>query len=147
MSATEHQGTKEDGLWKFTLDGALQPGFYESRLMYGDAAEAAPALAGWGHAFNVDTRAESNLERVSQEDLDSGFMRQSAGKVEWRRAGDAGSMLINRAWDLSESPCFYLVFIAILIAEMALAVHLSSHLRTSEAELPGQVRNPKAQTV
>jgi hypothetical protein len=143
MPGTEYQGVKEDNLWSFKLAGALEPGFYESVLMYGDASETAPALARWGHSFNVDTRAESDLQRVTQDELDSGFMRQAAGKVLWRRPGDAAIMLINRAWDLSESPYFYLVFICILVAEQALAVHLSSHLRTGEAELPAQVRDPR----
>src|SRR5206468_1233716 len=94
LPGTEHQGVKEDGLWVFKLDGALQPGFYESRLMYGDAAEAGPALASWGHAFNVDTRAESDLQRATQEELDSGFMRQVQNQVVWRRVGDPATMLI-----------------------------------------------------
>jgi hypothetical protein len=92
----------------------------------------------------VDARGESNLQRVSQEELDSAFMRQVADKVEWRRPGDVSVMPINRAWDLSEWPLFFLIFIGILIAEQALAVHLSFHLRTNEAELPAQATAARA---
>jgi len=143
-AATERQGEKEINRWTFKFDNSLEPGFYEARLLYGDASEAAPALASWGQVFNVDTRGEGNLQRVSQEDLDSGFMRQVADKVEWRRPGDVSVLAINRAWDLSEWPYFFLIFIGVLVAEQALAVHLSFHLRTSEAELPGQVTSAKA---
>jgi Aerotolerance regulator N-terminal len=143
QAATERQGEREKGRWAFKFDNSLEPGFYESRLLYGDASESAPALASWGHVFNVDSRGEGNLQRASQEDLDTGFMRQVAGKVEWRRPGDVSVMPINRAWDLSEWPYFFLIFIGILVAEQALAVHLSFHLRTNEAELPAQVTTPR----
>ena len=138
------QGDKDGFRWTFKFDNSLEPGFYEARLLYGDASESAPALASWGQVFNVDSRGEGNLQRASQEDLDSGFMRQVADKVEWRRPGDVSVMPINRAWDLSEWPYFFLIFIGILIAEQALAVHLSFHLRTNEAELPAQVATARA---
>jgi hypothetical protein len=142
QAANEQQGVREKGMVVFKFDKSLEPGFYEARLLYGDAAESTTALASWGQVFNVDTRNEGNLLRASQEDLDSGFMRQIAGKAEWRRPGDVTVMPINRAWDLSEWPYFFLIFLGILVAEQALAVHLSFHLRTNEAELPAQLAKP-----
>jgi hypothetical protein len=144
QATTERQGDKDSTRWTFKFDNSLEPGFYEARLLYGDANESATALGSWGQVFNVDTKSEGNLQRVSQEELDSGFMRQVADKVEWRRPGDVSVMPINRAWDLSEWPWFFLIFIGILIAEQALAVHLSFHLRTNEAELPAAVTKPQA---
>ena len=42
----------------------------------------------------------------------------------------------QRQTDLSESPWFYLVILAVLVLEQAMAVHLSFHLKGSEANLP-----------
>ena len=39
----------------------------------------------------------------------------------------------QRQTDLSESPWFYLVILAVLVLEQAMAVHLSFHLKGSEA--------------
>ncbi|HYV37862.1 MAG TPA: BatA domain-containing protein [Gemmataceae bacterium] len=143
-SPVSFQGAKEKGAWTFKLDNALEPGFYASNLLYGDGQEAAKPPIWWGHAYNVDTTAEGNLQRVSQEEMESAFMRQAGGKVGWRRVADVTVVAINRPWDLSEWPVFFLIFICILIFEQALAVHLSSHLRTGEAELPAQVATPRA---
>ena len=92
----------------------------------------------------MDTKKESNLQRASQDDLDSTFMRQVQDKVGWRPVGDSGDVFVHKAWDLSEWPFFFLIFICVLVAEQALAVHLSFHLKSSEAELPTQVTQPKA---
>ena len=43
-----------------------------------------------------------------------------------------------RSSDLSESPWFFLLLLGILVAEQALAVHLSFHLRGNEALAPAQ---------
>jgi hypothetical protein len=140
----DFSGTRDARLfWTFTMDGALEPGFYQSDLHYGDAVEGTPPLMSWGHVFNVDTAHEGNLARVSQEELDSGFMRQVSEKMAWRRTDDV-PVVINKAWELSEWPFFFLIFIGILVCEQALAVHLSHHLRTDEAELPTQVVRPQA---
>jgi hypothetical protein len=139
----EFQGKQERGNWTFRIEGCVEPGYYESTLVYGDGAPAIPATA-WGHAFNVDTKSESNLQRVSQEDLDSSFMRQVHEKVGWRNPIEPSEVGKNRAWDLSEWPFFFLFFILVLVAEQALAVHLSFHLKTNEAELPSQVVRPQA---
>jgi len=46
------------------------------------------------------------------------------------------SELANRKNDLSESAWFYVVFLLILVAEQALAVHLSFHLKGGEGAAP-----------
>ena len=144
--ASEFQGVRDSNFaWTMKLDPAKQPGFYQSHLEYGDGAKLEPPTS-WGQVFNVDTKKESNLQRASQDDLDSSFMRQvGPEKVGWRPYGDTNpDQFVNKAWDLSEWPLFFLIFIAILVAEQALAVHLSFHLKTSEAELPTQVTQPQA---
>jgi hypothetical protein len=140
-------GNKDGRLyWTFNIDGGLEPGFYQHDLQYVDAAENELPLMSWGHVFNVDTRKEGNLNRVSQDELDSGFWRAvpDKDKIKWGSVGRPNTDVINKAWELSEWPFFFLIFILILIGEQALAVHLSHHLRTDQAELPTQVVRPQA---
>ena len=80
----------------------------------------------------MDT-VESDLRRAAKEDLErNGATLRNPGSG-W------GSTLADRQSDLSESAWFYLLFLVILVIEQALAVHLSFHLRGSEA-LPQAAR-------
>jgi hypothetical protein len=48
--------------------------------------------------------------------------------------------LSEKKSDFSETPWIYLLFIAVLVVEQMLAVHLSFHIKGgSEAQLPSQV--------
>jgi len=47
--------------------------------------------------------------------------------------------------DMSESPWFFLLFLGILVAEQALAVHLSFHIKGGEAEAPAAVPRATSQ--
>src|SRR4029077_15015373 len=139
----------------FTFRKSLEPGLYVTELRYADANEDGQPLYRWGHVYNVDARKEGRLQRVSMEELDSGFLRDApvlpGGEraIEAPAAPDAerGQALINKKSDLSESPWVFLLFIGILVAEQALAVHLSFHLKGTEAELPSQVVQPHAAKV
>jgi Aerotolerance regulator N-terminal len=141
----EQFGTLDKGVRSFVFDRTLEPGFYQSDLVDNNA-DRKVALASYGHVYNVDTVREGNLQRVSQEDIDRNIVRQApAGTIVFEGPQGSGDQLINRQTDLSESPWFFLIFLAILVAEQALAVHLSFHLKGSEAELPSQVTKPQAQ--
>ena len=50
----------------------------------------------------------------------------------------------SRKSDLSESPWFFLVLLAILVAEQALAVHLSFHLKGDQSDVLNQLTRPPA---
>jgi hypothetical protein len=50
----------------------------------------------------------------------------------------------ERPWDFSESPWFFLIFLAILVAEQALAVHLSFHLKSDKGDIPTVLSRPQA---
>ena len=64
-----------------------------------------------------------DLRRAAKEDLE----RLVPGAIQVRNPGSGwGAELANRQSDLSESLWFYLLFLAILVIEQALAVHLSS---------------------
>jgi hypothetical protein len=109
-------------------------------------AERKAPLAAYGQVFNVDTVREGNLRRISQDEMDRNVLRPApAGTVVFEGPQGSGEQLINRQTDLSESPWFFLVFLAVLVAEQALAVHLSFHLKGSEAELPAQVSRTQTQ--
>jgi hypothetical protein len=88
-------------------------------------------------AFNVDTAKESDLRRTSTDDL------TRLGVVHAPEAGSFAN-LVDPHRDLSESAWLYVLFLIILVAEQALAVHLSFHLRDSEALAPAQAVRPRA---
>ncbi len=85
-------------------------------------------------AFNVDAASESNLKRASKDRLDPSPPGRSTGSgVMIRTPGDAGDYeFADKQPDASESPLLYLFFIIILVAEQAMAVHLSFHLKSNE---------------
>jgi len=137
---TEQFGTLDHGLRTFVFDRTLEPGFYQANLIDNNADRKVP-LASFGQVFNVDTVREGNLQRIAQEEMDRNVLRPApAGTVVFEGPQGSGEQLINRQTDLSESPWFFLIFLAILVAEQALAVHLSFHLKGSEAEMPSQVK-------
>jgi hypothetical protein len=112
--------------FKFPEDRTARPGVYQFELaMRGDmGAEGKKETVAF--AFNVDTARESDLRRVSWDEL---------GKYGTVHAPDDGSLanLVDRQSDLSESAWFYLLFLLILVVEQALAVHLSFHVKGDDA--------------
>src|SRR5207244_1099904 len=124
-------GTEAQGRLHFDFDGAKKPGLYRFELTLRDEKGAAPGRAKTeqrAYVFNVDT-LESDLRRANKEDLE----RPTTG-AKLRNPGSGwGAELADRQSDLSETPWFYLLFLVILVVEQALAVHLSFHLKGSEA--------------
>jgi hypothetical protein len=135
-------GTEAEGLLTFFFPRTFEPGFYKSELFTQDDAEKRQALAGWGHTFNIDARHEGKLRRISQDDFEKGLGIPGL-EIEPPPQGQVQE-LVNRQSDLSESAWFFLLFLAVLVAEQALAVHLSFHLRGGEGELPAQVVQSQA---
>jgi hypothetical protein len=130
----------------FTFRKTLEPGLYVTYLRGEGDSEDSPPLHTWVHIFNVDSRREGALARASQDELESAVLREAGDAINAPEGPNAArdADLVNRPKDLSELPWFFLLFLAVLIAEQALAVHLSFHLKGSEAELPSQVVNPHA---
>jgi hypothetical protein len=118
------------GRLSFSFDEARKPGLY----LFDLARREGQGPAGTeqrAFVFNLDPR-ESDLRRAAKEDLE-----RIAGGVQVRNPGSGwAAELANRQHDLSEWPWFYLIFLIILVAEQALAVHLSFHLKGSEAAGP-----------
>lgn len=131
---SEQFGEQEKGELRYTFDKNLEPGLYVAKLV---PEGGKTVLASWSHVFNVDTPREGKLQRISRDEMDSNLLREARqGSIQFTATGSGGDDPTARVSDLSESPWFYLLFLGILIAEQALAVHLSFHLRASEGEMP-----------
>lgn len=132
---SEQFGEQDKGELRFTFDKNLEPGLYVSKLV---PEGGKTPLASWSHVFNVDTPREGKLQRVSGDEMESNLVREGSGRIRFESAQSSGDDLVARQRDLSESPWFFLLFLGILVAEQALAVHLSFHLRSGEGEMsPG----------
>jgi hypothetical protein len=117
----EQLGSISGSRLSFLFDKANEPGVYYFDLtpraeLGGESKKETRA-----YAFNLDTANESDLRRVSKDEL------ERVGKLNTPAAGSIADM-IDRQTDLSESAWIYLVFLVVLVAEQALAVHLSFHL-------------------
>jgi hypothetical protein len=116
----------DERLW-LTFAEAREPGVYSfelTPLKGGDPDVLAVS-------YNVDAETESNLARTATEKLES-----KDKLVKLRTADDDFADVKNHEPDLSERPWLYLVLLIILIAEQAMAVHLSFHLKGSEGTAP-----------
>jgi hypothetical protein len=132
----------------FEFNEAKKDGLYEF-LLY-PRGEPTPPPETRVYVYNVDTENESNLQRAGRDKLERGPAGTGAEQVKVKLLvgdskllqGDASlsEVLSEKKSDFSETPWIYLIFIAVLVVEQMLAVHLSFHIRgSSEAQLPGQV--------
>lgn len=134
---SEQFGREDKGIVTFTFDKNVEPGLYVANLHFADAPDKATPLAMYGHVFNVDTVKESSLSRIGYDEIDKNIIRESPpDAVIFEGPGIATDSLVARRTDLSESPWLFLLFIAILVTEQALAVHLSFHLKGEAGALP-----------
>jgi hypothetical protein len=134
--------TEAEGVFTFSFPRTFESGFYKSELFAQDDAGKRQPLAAWVHTFNIDAQREGKLKRVSQDEFEKSLGIQGL-EIEPPPQG-VPAELVNRQSDLSESAWFFLLFLAVLVAEQALAVHLSFHLRGAEGELPAQVIQSQA---
>jgi hypothetical protein len=122
----EQAGAVQGNRLTFVFDEARQPGMYRFEVTPRQTeASAGPArVEQLAYAFNVDTVAEGDLRRASRDDLESaapGARLHSPGS-------GLADILKERKSDLSESPWLFLLLLAVLLAEQAMAVRLSYHL-------------------
>ena len=83
----------------------------------------------------MDTIHEGRLQRVSSEELDRELVSKAKDVIKVFGPGMPDEMLISKTDDLSESPWLFLILLLVLVAEQALAVHLSFHLKNTETDL------------
>ncbi len=144
---SEQFGQENKGLVTFQFDKSLVPGFYTANLRFADAGEKGVPLAVYGQVFNVDTLKEGSLARTPYDEIDHNIIRVAQpGAVIFEGPNIPADSLVSRRTDLSESPWLFLLFIAVLVAEQALAVHLSFHLKGNEAEAVTKAKTKLGQT-
>jgi hypothetical protein len=126
----------KDGKIAFNLTKNLVPGLYVSELFDDNAADKDKPIAVYAHTFNVDTRHEGKLQRVGSEELDRELISKAPkGIITLVGAGMTDDSLVPRSDDLSESPWLFLILLLVLVAEQALAVHLSFHMKDKDGDL------------
>jgi hypothetical protein len=140
----DQPGRVEAGQLIFNFSDAAKPGVYilEFKPRVAEGTDFRPEQRGF--AFNVDTLAESNLvradrtlliDRVKAAEGDPGVRFYTLGS-------DQFSDLEQDQRDLSRGPWLYLLFLLLLIAEQALAVRLSYHVKSAETMTPAPGRIP-----
>ncbi|MSQ93445.1 MAG: hypothetical protein EXR98_02690 [Gemmataceae bacterium] len=130
----EEVGRVEESEIHFNMTGHLKPGLYLSDLIDGNVPEKA-LIASFAHAFNVDTLREGKLQRISDDELRSNLIDQGGGRIKMVGPTTTDAELVPKSNDVSESPWLFLILLLVLVAEQALAVHLSFHLRNTDTEM------------
>jgi Aerotolerance regulator N-terminal len=123
---------EEKKLLVLNFDDAVRPGVYSFEFRPIDETKQPSEFR--SYAFNVDAGAESNLKRADKDKLEVKTKNKDAraGKVMVFAQGDSLDVFKGREPDASEKPWLYLLFLIVLVAEQALAVHLSFHLKPSD---------------
>jgi hypothetical protein len=129
----EPEGNPVDGLLHFKMNKNVNPGVYISRLVDDNAPDK--TLAFYAHAFNIDTEREGDLQRVGSDEIDRDLEVRPGGPIVFGGIGMDDRTLVGRVNDVSESPWLFLLFLFVLVAEQALAVHLSFHAKASDDQL------------
>jgi hypothetical protein len=127
----DHAGNLSGSRLVFMFERTSEPGVYRFDLTPRADSASAGKPESRAVAVNVDTDHESDLRRAASDDL------ERFGRVMSPAFGSITDS-IERPSDFSESPWFYLIFLAVLVAEQALAVHLSFH-HAEGARAIGQV--------
>ncbi len=142
--AGESFGQELNKRLSFRFDRTLEPGLYVTELRFADEAAGKPPLAVYHHVFNVDTPAEGPLQRVGSDELERELLAPLEGRATVVTGSSPPSGDNARQSDMSESPWFFLLLLAVLVAEQALAVHLSFHLKGDQTEVLNKVTRPAA---
>jgi len=131
------------GSLHFEFNKNRDPGLYVGVLK---ADEDPRTLASFGHVFNVDAVQEGSLSRVDRDTMEKNLIGDNKGQssIVFDGPGVKGEDLVVRKSDVSESPWFFLLFMGLLVAEQALAVHLSFHVAGKESDALRQLGQPRA---
>lgn len=117
--------TTQENTLIFPLERNVQPGLYLSHLVDQNAPDKAP-IATFAHVFNVDTAREGDLKRLSNDEMKQTLIEPAKDTI--RMSDD----LLLRKSEFSESPWLFLILLLVLVAEQALAVHLSFHMKKND---------------
>jgi hypothetical protein len=128
--------------FEFSLKGppTHRPGVFNVTLTHVGDAPLEERQEKRAYAYNVDATNESNLKRASTErllpeTLTSVAAREGKGKIDLIKpeVNDGYETLNKKPPDASEWPLLYLLLIIFLVAEQAMAVHLSHHTKAGPA--------------
>lgn len=127
---------EDNGKYNIILKKHSKPGLYLTELIDENAQGKGP-IAQWAHVFNIDTAAEGNLARVGSDRLEQEMLKakELGGDIIVIGADARDGTLVAKNSDFSESPWLFLIMLLVLVAEQALAVHLSFHMKNAENEL------------
>ena len=125
-----------DDLYKLTLPNVDKPGVYTFEFFPVADPGVKAETEVQAYAFNIDSAAESDLNRAPKEAL----LRKTAvgagsaggGKVALRSPGDSFDDFKDPPPDLSNMIVLFLLIALVFFVEQALAVHLSFHLKENE---------------
>lgn len=136
----------KDDVYTWTFDEGKRPGVFTFEATR-KKAEAGLEKERIVYAFNVEPEAESNLKRAPRARLDLNPALRDKMKEARLKFFDVNEPIDfekGQSPDASESPWLYLLFLIILVAEQAMAVHLSYHLKGNESGSPERVAQPAA---
>ncbi|MFM7149494.1 MAG: BatA domain-containing protein [Gemmataceae bacterium] len=123
---------KENNQLAFTLANIQRPGVYRVQLtLLGEGADEDRQEVR-AFAYNVDAATEGDLKRAIRDRLEPEVPPsdgRSRGKLVLRVPGESYEAFQEQQPDASESSLLYLILLLVLIAEQAMAVHLSYHTR------------------
>jgi hypothetical protein len=123
----------------------LQPGLYVYELTRkAKGNQSKPVVESQAFVYNVDTRSEGDLTRVAGDQIEEQLKGSSKENVSLYGPFGWAEGQEKRKSDFSQTAWFYLIFLIILVAEQALAVHLSFHLQDAETALPLQAVRSQA---
>jgi hypothetical protein len=130
------QMAKAGDVLNFALADVRQPGVYRLEFTLVGEGPAETRKEVRAYSFNVDAEAESDLSRADRDRLQFEIPKKDARTASLMLSvpgSENFDVFKERQPDASESPWLYLFFILILVVEQAMAVHLSFHLKGSEA--------------
>ena len=131
-------GSKDAPVYQQTLRNLARPGVYTFEFVRKTEPGETPVAEVQAYAFNIDTVAESDLNRASKEVLlrkPSAPGLAAAGRVVLRSPGDSFDEFKDPPPELSNMIWLFLLIGLVFVVEQALAVHLSFHLKEGEAAL------------
>jgi hypothetical protein len=135
-----------NGNLNYTVKDALRPGFYRFDLtpQAGQDAKIKPLVEERGYVFNVDCVREGDLQRISRDLLQDNLKGAPKDTIKLYGPDGWSESLVEEQRDFSQAAWIYLMFLVVLVAEQALAVHLSFHLRDTDTALPAQAVKSQA---
>jgi len=123
-------GKEKNGVVDFALNGTAYPGLSVTELI-DPAGEVVTSVA---HVFNVDALSEGPLQRTTSLETVYTESRPNSFTLVTPKSGTGDRVPQQSVF--SETPFFFFLIICVLIAEQALAVHLSFHLKGNDLPMP-----------